>query len=115
MLDGAAQRRERLLVAEITGLDPPVQAEHQVGTALVLAQRVDAQLATALSDPEVRRRPAGGDARLVQLLQRKPDAGEAVDDGLPGRPSRLRSQRHQHGRAAHPPDRGRPEPGERHR
>ena len=55
-------------VSEITWLDSSVQAEQQIGTALILALHLHEQLVTALSDPEVRRRPAGVDARLVELL-----------------------------------------------
>ena len=46
VLHGALQRRERSLVAEVAGEEAAVEAEQQIGAALVGAERLDEQLAS---------------------------------------------------------------------
>ena len=87
VLDGAPQRQERLLVAEVAGQETAVEAEQQVGAALVGAERLDEQLGAVRFDTEVRRRPASVDSRAIELAQGDPDGGEPVDDGLQARPA----------------------------
>ena len=54
VLDGPAQRGERLLVTEIARLEAAVDAEHQVGAALVVAERLDEQRGPVAAGREVR-------------------------------------------------------------
>ena len=59
---------ERSLVPEVAGLEAAVEAEEQVGTALVGAERLDEQLGTIGADTEVGRGSAGIDAGLLESL-----------------------------------------------
>ena len=64
VLDGAPQRQERSFVAEVAGEEAAVEAEQQIGAALVRAERLEEQLGAVGLDAEVGRRPAAStDAR----------------------------------------------------
>ena len=87
MLDGALQRLERSLVAEVAGLEAAVEAEQQIGAALVGAERLDEELGAVGIDTEVGRGPAGVDAGPLESAHGQSDGAEPVDDGLRGRPA----------------------------
>ena len=106
VLDGAAQRGERPLVAEVVGLEPPVEAEQQVGAALVVAERLDEQLRRRRWRRRSTASIRGRRRRPLELAQRQPDCGEPVDDGWAvGRRDGAPSD-DEHGGAAQPADDG---------
>ena len=77
MLDAAAERREGLLVTEVAAAYPAIEAEHQVGAALVLAERLD---------EHVRCRPAAAPKYGVDRERRRspaPSARGHADGGQP--------------------------------
>ena len=75
------------LVAEVLALSPPVDAEQEVGAALVLAEGLDEQLLPVGGDTEVRRRAPGVDARPLQALEWHAHRCQALGDGEAGRPA----------------------------
>jgi hypothetical protein len=87
VLDGPAQRPEALLVAEVARHDPAVEAEQQVGAALVHPQRLDEQAAAVAGVGEVRSGAAGVQAGLVDAGDGHAHVRQAVGDGRgPGPP-----------------------------
>ena len=67
MFDGAPQRREGLLVAEVARPQAAIHAEEQIGAAFVVTERFDEELVTVLGNAEVRRRAPRVDARNREL------------------------------------------------
>ena len=59
VLDGPAQRRERPLVVQVREAGPAVEAEQEVGAALVLAQGLDEQRGAVRPGGRVRRSSPG--------------------------------------------------------
>ena len=102
VLDGAAQRRERLLVAEVVGLQAPVHAEHEVGAALVVAEGLHEQLPAVDGLPEVRRGAASVDARRFEPAQRHVHPGEPGGDRSAGRAPGRRAQHDEDGGPGEP-------------
>ena len=102
VLDGAPQRRVGLLVAEVPGLDPPVDAEHEIGAALVGTERLHEQLRAIGRGGEVGGRAAGVEAGLLELGQRLADRGQPRSDARAGRPLGRTPEEHDHRRTGGP-------------
>ena len=94
-----------MLVSEVVGLDAAVEAEEEVGAALVVAQRLDEQLRAVGGDAEVRGRAARVHTGPLELHDRQTDGAEPRDDRFRGRPTRRRAAHDQHDRPAQPADR----------
>jgi hypothetical protein len=81
VLDRAAQRRERSFVAQVVPLGPAVEAEQEIGAALVGAERLHEQLAAVRGHGEVGGGTAGVDARRDDAVQRESHGSESIGDG----------------------------------
>ena len=101
VLDHALQRREGAAVAHVLEAQEAVDAEHQVGAALVAAQHLDEERAPVLGLAEVGGGAAGVDAGAREPGQRDTGAGHGLHDGGAAGSLVGRSESEQHRGAAH--------------
>ena len=103
VLDHALQGRERAAVADVLEAQEPVDAEHQVGAALVAPQHLDEQRPTIVGIGEVGRGASRVDAGAGEPRQGHAGSRHGGDDRGAPWPLVGRPEDEQHRRAAHDP------------
>ena len=101
VLDHALERREGAAVAHVLDAQEAVEAEHQVGAALVLAQHLDEEPPPVLGLAEVGGGAARVDAGAGEPSQGHPGPGHGLDDGRAPGSLVGGAEAQQHGGAAH--------------
>ena len=101
VLDHALKRREGATVAHVLEAQEAVDAEHQVGAALVAAQHLDEEGAPVLGLTEVGGGASGVDAGAREPRQRDTGSGHGLHDSGAARSLVWRSESEQHRGAAH--------------
>ena len=104
VLDGPTQRRKRSLVSQLPRQYGAVDAEQEVGAALVAPEGLDKKGVAMTISTEIRRRPTGVDAGWLQRGHIDSHPAQPGDHRFPRCPAQRAPHEHQRRRPRRPPD-----------
>ena len=102
VLDGTSERRERRFVADVAQTGAAVEAEEEIGVALVTAQDLHEHTVAVVERAEVRGRPACVDGGGLEIAEREPGPRHRSADGGVGGVAVAHAEREQHEEAHGP-------------